>query len=125
MIAGRFDIPTTLPSRANLREHWAERHSRERKLRQDAAILARSLLSTRLKEAARAGGARIVLTRLSPRRLDRDNLAAAVKPIQDGIADALGMSDGSRLLEWDYDQEQDYPDRVRVVIECSDERGTA
>lgn len=120
MMLARFDIPTTLPSRANLREHWAVKHGRESKLRRDAATLTRALLSSRFKDAVQRAGARIVLTRIASRRLDKDNNVAAMKPIQDGIADGLGMNDGSSRLDWDYAQESGYPDRVAVAVECAD-----
>lgn len=44
------------------------------------------------------------LVRYGPRRLDSDNLAAAFKPIRDGIADALGVDDGSDRVAWSYEQ---------------------
>jgi hypothetical protein len=117
--AAHFEIPTTLPSLANVREHHMERHKRNRKLRQDTAIVARALLSRKLREAIRGAGARIELCRIADRRLDTDNLAAALKPIRDGIADALELDDGSRLLTWVPEQEIGYPDRVRISIEVA------
>ena len=61
---------------------------------------------------------RIGLVRVAPRRLDDDNLAAACKALRDGIAEALGVDDGSPTLRWSYGQEQGRPSAVRVTIEA-------
>jgi hypothetical protein len=47
---------------------------------------------------------RITLTRLSSERMDDDNLAATLKGIRDGVADALQVDDGSPELHWHYEQ---------------------
>ena len=44
------------------------------------------------------------ITRLGPRELDDDNLAAACKSIRDSVAQMLGVND--RLRIWSYDQER-------------------
>lgn len=44
------------------------------------------------------------LTRLSPGKLDGDGLQAALKSVRDGIADALGVNDGSDAVKWVYEQ---------------------
>jgi hypothetical protein len=46
----------------------------------------------------------ITLTRLSAGKLDGDNLVASMKSTQDGIADALGVDDGSSAVRWVYGQ---------------------
>lgn len=112
-----FEIPTTLPSVANLREHWGAKARRTKKLRRDARVVCAAFTPWHAIAAVRAFGARITLTRVAKRRYDQDNLSAAFKPIQDGIADALGMNDGSRLLEWVYADEAGQTDLVRVTIE--------
>jgi len=89
-MATRFEIPTTLPSVANLREHWGARHTRNSKLRRDAQLVATALLPRQLREALQLAGGQVTLCRIARRRLDPDNNAAAMKPIQDGLADALG-----------------------------------
>lgn len=37
------------------------------------------------------------------RRLDDDNLRAGMKAVRDGVADALGVDDGSDRVRWEYD----------------------
>lgn len=46
----------------------------------------------------------IVLTRVGPKALDTDNLAGGFKACRDGVADWLGVDDGSPLLDWQYQQ---------------------
>ena len=48
----------------------------------------------------------IVITRCSPGKLDSDNLAGACKALRDGVADWLGVDDGSDELTWRYSQER-------------------
>lgn len=49
----------------------------------------------------------ITITRIAPVPLDDDNLAGSAKHVRDGIADWLGVDDGSRLLTWRYEQRRD------------------
>ena len=46
----------------------------------------------------------IVLTRIGAKALDTDNLAGGFKAVRDGVADWLGVDDGSPLLDWQYQQ---------------------
>lgn len=46
----------------------------------------------------------IVITRIGPKNLDSDNLATSQKGVRDGVADWLGVDDGSPLLDWQYQQ---------------------
>lgn len=39
-------------------------------------------------------------------KMDHDGLQAALKGIRDGIADALGVDDGSAAVTWKYDQKK-------------------
>lgn len=63
--------------------------------------------------------ATVTLTRLGPRRLDPDNLAASFKACQDSIAAWIGVDDGSPLYVWTYAQEKSdvYGLRIEVVRE--------
>jgi predicted RNA-binding Zn ribbon-like protein len=113
-----LEIPTTLPSLANLREHPMARHRRAQKIKGDVALVVTTRRGfDQVAAAVRELGATIVLTRIAVRRYDRDNLAAAFKHVQDGIAAALQVNDGDRRLDWRYEQESGRPDRVRVSIE--------
>ena len=50
--------------------------------------------------------AHVRLTRQAPRQLDTDNLSSSFKAMRDGVADALGIDDGSGLISWCYDQQK-------------------
>jgi crossover junction endodeoxyribonuclease RusA len=43
-------------------------------------------------------------TRHGKRTLDDDNLPTAFKHIRDGVADAIGIDDGSARYTWEYAQ---------------------
>jgi len=45
----------------------------------------------------------VTLRRVAPRKLDGDGLQAALKSVRDGIADALGVNDGSSAVTWRYE----------------------
>lgn len=58
------------------------------------------------------------LVRVAPRELDSDNLAAALKAVRDGVADALGLaSDRDPRVVWLPDQERGEPRQALVRIE--------
>lgn len=60
------------------------------------------------------------LTRIAPSKLDDDNLSSGFKSTRDGVADALGIDDGSARVRWTYAQERGgvkvYAARVEVWI---------
>jgi hypothetical protein len=58
----------------------------------------------------------VELTRLSARKLDDDNLAAAFKSFRDGVADALGIDDGGAAVTWRYAELQTAPKDHRVMV---------
>lgn len=64
------------------------------------------------------GLVRVTLTRVSPRRLDGDNLASAFKAVRDGVADALGRNDGDSEIDWRYEQRQDRDYGVEIRIQA-------
>jgi len=68
-----------------------------------------------------SGSVAITLTRIAPRALDSDNLASGLKAVRDGVADALGVDDGTSRIEWRYAQERGKPGEyaVRVAIQPS------
>lgn len=55
-----------------------------------------------MPEVARLLPARIAvrMVRIGPRELDSDNLARALKPCRDGVADALGTHDRDPRIDW-------------------------
>jgi hypothetical protein len=49
-------------------------------------------------------GTTITLRRFSVGKLDSDGLHTALKSVRDGVADALGVDDGSSTITWKYEQ---------------------
>lgn len=94
-------IPMKAESTSNLREHPMARHRRVKPQRDAATLLVKSkvreLGSTRLV---------VLMTRVSPRELDDDNLRGALKSFRDGVARALKVDDKTPLVRWDYAQRQ-------------------
>ena len=105
-----FSVPVRAPSTPNLREHWAVRAKR----------------ADSQKRAARAccppwtrGPLLVVrMTRVAPRALDSDNLAAALKSVRDGLATWLRVDDASPLVRWEYAQAKGEP-RVEIEVEAA------
>ena len=104
-------LPIQTVNESNNRDHWSVR-ARRTKL---ARCLARMLLGA----SARLGtgqGAKITLTRVGPRELDGDGCCSALKATRDGVADALGVDDGSPLLEWVYLQRKAPKAQAGVMV---------
>lgn len=106
------DLPLKIISEANQREHWAQKARRAKFQRQQSFL------------ALRASGAspnviqaHVRLTRIGGRRLDDDNLAGGFKAVRDGVADWLGLDDGSNLLSWSYAQRKGNVKEYGVLIE--------
>lgn len=58
----------------------------------------------------------VTITRIAPRKLDDDNLAASAKNLRDGIADALGCKDHDPRVSWRYEQAKGLPKQYAVRI---------
>ena len=113
-----FEIPLHTVSETNQSEHWGTRHKRKKKQTNDACLITQAAIG------AHGPLLTITLTRIAPTRLDQGNLGAAFKGVQDGIARALRIDDGSRAVRWVYEQEargaKEYS--VLVSIEAAGER---
>ena len=122
-----FDIGVRLVSVANLREHWATRAGRNKRHRAAAhratAYELASLRSwARMPDTSRP--MTITITRIAPRKLDSDNLASSAKAVRDGIAEALGIDDGSELVTWLYAQTKRFPHEYGCQVRI-EQKGTA
>ena len=109
-IAIEVSLPLRTRSTLNTREHWRKRAKR--------AQAERALIRMRLAGVRGwppALPVNVTLTRVGPRELDDDNLQGACKATRDGVADALGVDDGSEDVQWFYSQEKgDYEVRVKI-----------
>ncbi len=115
-------LPITTVSETNVREHWARRAQRAKTQRSDAHWALMAAWGRSRRRPPREG-AIVILTRLAPRRLDGDNLQAALKAVRDGVADALGINDGDARVTWRYGQERARQYGVRVTVEAITEGG--
>lgn len=108
-------IPIRTPNPTNgSHKHWSATYRVRKAQRTTALLVVRSSLA-----AARITPPCIVtMTRVAPGKgLDDDNVRPALKSIRDGIADALGVDDGSPLVEWRYAQRRG-PWAVEVRMEA-------
>jgi len=107
-------VKITLPIRTvnalNAREHWAKRAKRARQERYRAGWYCAVFGSPSLPLT-------VTLTRVSPRKMDDDGSIASLKNIRDGVADHLGVDDGSDLIAWKYAQRKGKPKEYAVEIE--------
>lgn len=107
----RFEVPVKLISAANAREHHMARATRVKKEREAVYRVVPWL------DLPAAYDVR--LTRLGGKRLDDDNLHAALKGARDAVATRLRVDDASTVIRWSVAQEpQDgAPTRVRIEVE--------
>lgn len=120
-----FEIPLSLPSVANMSEHWMVKAKRVKAQRQAVAwaVKSTSLLTSRaawlevLATLARGESLIVTLTRVAPRPIKdkHDNLRSAFKAIVDQVAAELGIDDSSDCIDWQYRQEKG-PVAVRIEI---------
>jgi hypothetical protein len=113
-------IPIRTVSVLNVREHWTKRARRTKEHRTLTHAMLRS--HGKASDVYRSSWPlrfAITLTRMGGRKLDDDNLRAALKACRDGVADWLGIDDGDERLTWVYRQEpkkRKMPPGVRVEI---------
>jgi len=87
-------LPLRVVSRGNARWHWARHGEHSARHRRAAHLVCLSRRVELRRLLARGLVVRVV--RIAPRSLDtHDNLGTALKPIVDGVADALGLVDDS------------------------------
>jgi crossover junction endodeoxyribonuclease RusA len=107
-----FVIPLATKSEANCRDHW---RVKARRVKEQRSVMA---MAVGARISGKPSKAWVKMTRATARaRLDGDNLESALKACRDGIADALGIDDGSERILWEYAQEKGKGGTVRVQIE--------
>jgi len=103
-----LNIPIRTVSEANIREHWTKTHKRHKS--QQFAIYKHWLAYVNKNPFPLP--CKIVLTRISPRKLDSDNLQMAFKHTRDTLAGLIiphqkaGQADSSPFINWIYDQQK-------------------
>ena len=114
----RIELPIKLPSLANLTWHWTKKY----KLKKNHKNLINLYLSQHRKELENRSHYNIKIIRVSPRKLDDDNLIAACKHIVDSVTDFLrpglppGRSDGLDCFTISYGQETGKQQLIIVTI---------
>ena len=108
-------LPIRTESEANLREHWAKKGRRAKGQREIARMILGQPQYAMLRK--HTGRFEITITRIGAKYLDPDNLANSSKHVQDGIADALGIDDGSERITWFYAQVKGRPKEYSVMVE--------
>lgn len=93
----KFHIPIKLPSLANLGGKLRDK-LRTKRLQREATMYC--LVGLDLPPLP----VTVTITRIGPRKLDDDNLAAACKYVRDQIAATFKEDDGSDRYTWKYEQ---------------------
>lgn len=120
----RIEIPgLRIVSESNVREHWSKKNRRANgsKSKKTPTLgqrpTVRFVLQTKATKPAFPCVIRLV--RIAPRKLDQGNIAAAMKHVQDGCADWIGIDDRrDDLVKYEYMQEQaskTYGLRIEIV----------
>lgn len=111
------DIPLRIISEANASEHWSKKHKRHKKQKGFVNLYCKWIASIKPP-------CLIKLTRISPRKLDKDeNLPMAFKYIKDAIADLIhpglapGRADDDDSISWEFAQEKGDPKTYSIKIE--------
>lgn len=102
-----FQAPVKTISEANQREHFMVKYQRKREQQLGMLVALQNNLVGRTIEFPCV----VRLTRIGPKALDTDNLAGAMKHVQDAIARKLGVDDGDTgKVTWEYHQ---FPIKIR------------
>jgi hypothetical protein len=112
-------LPIRTVSAMNTREHHMARYRRVKEQRGVAKLALSAACVGLAKKHARLV---VTLTRIGIRQgLDGDNLVSSMKAIRDGVADALGIDDGSDRVEWRYAQRRGDAWGVEIAIGTPEE----
>jgi hypothetical protein len=109
-------LPIETLSESNSSEHWRLKHKRHSSQKTCVRMAFRQVKKIALP-------ATVTLTRLSPRKLDDDNLVGAFKWIRDSVADCLipglaaGRSDCDPRIKWIYEQKKSTCKLVEIKID--------
>lgn len=93
----------------NSPEHWTARHARVKK---EKKILALAMMESGNLNTLFYLPCTVVITRISPRRMDDDNFVASCKTVIDFFSNVIipglapGRADGSEFIVWKYNQER-------------------
>ncbi len=106
-----------LPSLPNMRLFWRAKSELAASQRFEASLMAASLIRKQSLTFGEMSKVRVKLTRYGPKTLDADNAIASFKNVQDGIAEAVGIDDGSKRIKFVVKQVKARWGGVRIEIE--------
>ncbi len=115
ILAIEIELPIRIYSEANISRHWAARARRTRQQREATKLLIQSEFN-KLNWPTDIHEIVVTLTRVAPREFDRDNLLRGFKAVRDGVADALGIDDGSQRFRWFYRQVCGKPKEYKAIV---------
>lgn len=105
-------IPLRTVSESNAHEHWRKRQKRAKDQRGTTWLVCQSKLKKPSLPCT------VTLTRIAPRQLDPSNLVGALKHVQDGVADWIGVDDKhDHIVKYEYAQERGKPNEYAIRIE--------
>lgn len=112
-------LPICTVSEANRSgEHWTKKHKRH-KMQQMLVFVQFNNAKPKIDLPCH-----VKLTRISPRKLDSDNLVTAFKHIRDEVAKQItgcriaGVADSSDEISWEYAQRIGAPQSIQLEIFC-------
>lgn len=121
----QIEIPgLRVVSESNVREHWVKKNRRANgsRSKKNPTLGQRQIVKLVLGSKAKLPPipCTIRLIRIAPRKLDQGNIAAALKHVQDGCADWIGIDDKhDHLVKYEYAQEKggprEYSTRIEIV----------
>lgn len=120
-----WELPIRIYSEMNMNDHWRVRNKRKHWQQ----FLIHSWWVT--KKPVYFLPLKIILTRLSPRRLDDDNLVSGFKFVRDAIANKIfpnlqaGRADDSPQLSWQYEQSSAKSYGIRITFEFTEKMPVA
>lgn len=117
MTTDTIEVPIKLPSLSNARWHHHKRAGIVKRQRNVVSVALRALQLGPLRGVPlREVPLTIELVRVSPRRLDDDNLRGALKATRDAVTTWLGHSDDAHPhLRWMYGQAKDGRKRYQAA----------
>lgn len=99
-------LPIETQTESNAKGHWRPKAKRAAHQRSLTVLLTMPLVAKVRRQLLKdsVSSVTVTLTRISPLELDDDNLSSAFKHVRDGVADALGIDDRDRRVQWLYAQ---------------------
>jgi hypothetical protein len=96
----KFKLPIQTTNETNgAHGHWAAKSRKRDKVRNAAALMTKAAFTPTPRIV-------VTLTRFSAGEMDDDGCRSALKSVRDGIASALRIDDGSKLIRFDYAQQK-------------------